>query len=78
MIQSDHSLAQLFGVWDYMHELCAIYQGNLVRIESRRENNCLVKYILDKVGAHGEILLKASLPRSIRPRPPGGQSASRS
>ena len=40
-----------------MHELCAIYQGNLVRIESMRENNCLAKYILDQVSANGKILL---------------------
>ena len=51
-IQPDRSLAQLYGVWDYMHELCAIYQGNLVRIESMRENNCLAKYILDQVSAN--------------------------
>ena len=43
-----------------MHELCAIYQGHLVRIESMRENNCLAKYILDKVSRNGKILLNTS------------------
>ena len=40
-----------------MHELCAIYGGHMVRIESMRENNCLAKYILDKVSKNGDILL---------------------
>merc|ERR1712179_541802 len=41
-------MTETLATWDDLDIICGVEKGRLVVIESRRENDCIVKYIMDE------------------------------